>query len=114
MTVRLNPDSSFAQRPEIGDRYLCHTTKAVKIVAASWQSGVVFEGGEACSAMELLTHYDPQCQDCKAFHEPEYPHELTPAFRLHIQWSKGRKATQEDTFAHCSGTLLAAVSEASA
>ena len=73
--VRLNPDGTFAERPQIGERFL-HLGGDVFTVAASWADGVVFEGGKPCSAVDLVDKFDPQCPACKAFHEPEYPHEL--------------------------------------
>jgi len=113
MPATLNPDGTFAKRPAIGEHFL-QLGGEVFTVAASWPGGVVFEGGKPCSAADLVDRYDPQCPECRAFHEPDYPHELTPAFRLHIQWQHGRPATREDTFAHCGGVIRAAVETACA
>lgn len=100
---------SFIHRPSIGDRFLSPNGEILS-VGAIWEGGVVWEGVERCtSAGELGAFYKPECPQCATFHEPEYPHELTSAFRLHISMTQGRTATREDTYSHCTGLLRDAV-----
>lgn len=111
--VHINQDGSFRQRPEIGERYK-HLDGEICIIAASWTHGVVFEGGKCCSGFDLIAKFDPECPECAAFHEPQYPHEFTAVFRTHIASKHGRIATREDTFAHCGGVIRTAVETACA
>lgn len=112
MTVSVHHTGAWRQRPEIGAVYLGPDGEEVTIMA-TWQAGAVFANEAGCvSAAELISRYKPRCEICRAFHEPEYPHQLTPRFRLHIQWHHGREANIDDTYAHCAGLLRAAVESA--
>lgn len=55
----INRTGHFTQRPEIGATYLAPNGQELT-VAATWERGVVFEGGRlAATASELLRHYQP-------------------------------------------------------
>lgn len=54
----------------------------------------------------------PLCSSCGTCHEPEYPHEPTPAFRQHIFRTHGRAATLGDLFSHTTGLIRAATTSA--
>ena len=58
MSPALNSDGSFAMRPPIGALFRAPGGETVTI-AASWQCGVVFEGGICCTARDLLDHFTP-------------------------------------------------------
>ena len=112
MTVSVHHSGAWLQRPEIGAVYLGPGGEIVTVLA-TWQAGAVFADEAGCvSAAELISRYKPRCTVCHAFHEPEYPHQLTPTFRLHIQWHHGREASIADTYTHCTGILRAAVESA--
>lgn len=108
MPVTIDTSGAFIERPPIGALYLGPEGDTHE-VASSWDRGVVFTGGPIVKAHELLTRYKPRCSVCLAFHEPEYPHKRTRAFRAHIQRQLGRKDTKADTYAHCSGVMREAV-----
>jgi len=58
MSYSLNHDGSFTGRPPIGASFLAPNGERV-VIAASWQYGVVFEGGACCTARNFLNHYAP-------------------------------------------------------
>lgn len=54
----------------------------------------------------------PYCALCGTFHEPEYPHADTHAFRFHVWKTTGREYVASDCYAHCSGVMRAAAAAA--
>jgi hypothetical protein len=112
MTVSIHHSGAWRQRPEIGAVYLGPDGEIVTVMA-TWQAGAVFADEAGCvSAAELVSRYKPRCEICQAFHEPEYPHQLTDAYQRHIQQAHGRAASVADTYTHCTGILRAAVESA--
>ena len=107
MRINLNPDETFANRPPIGSRWKS-LNGGEEIIAASWSGGVVFENTQrTVTAFELVHHYQPYCNQCATYHEPECPHELTEQFASHISEQHNRPATHEDTYSHCIGLMRA-------
>ncbi|MCK5640129.1 MAG: hypothetical protein KAJ19_05010 [Gammaproteobacteria bacterium] len=102
--AQINDQEQFTVRPEIDEQYLAPTGNIVAI-AAIWPGGVVFNGGEHCTAFEFAAYYKPACGLCGGFHEPQYPHELSNAYNAHIHKTKGRAASIEDSLAHCVGLV---------
>lgn len=54
----INSNGCFIERPGIGNCFRSPTGETVYI-AAIWTHGVVFKGGPACSAADLLNRYKP-------------------------------------------------------
>lgn len=118
MSCSVNDKGQFQARPNIDDFFISPEGEPVA-VAAIWGGGVVFAGGRACSARDLVEHYrplkgfmQPLCVICGARHEPEYPHLFTDELNKHIQGIYGRDAQQSDTFEHCTGLIRAAMEAA--
>jgi len=96
--------TTFTKRPCIGSRYLSPDQQVLE-VAASWPSGVVFEGGPTVKIDDLRINYTPQCAVCKTYHMPEQPHAETLHFTDYFFKHFNQIATYKDTFAHCKGTI---------
>ncbi len=75
-------------------------------------------GSPVCTAFvrpvpnrQLDTRPPARCPECGHPHQPEEPHALTEAYRLHFAAEHGRAPTWADAIAHTQG-LIRAASEA--
>jgi len=104
MGLSVDINGAFIQRPRIDDRFRSPDQEEVK-VAAVWDKGVIFFGCKKVTPVELIQRFTPFCDECKDYHEPEYPHVLTREYRFNFHSEHGRQPTHKDTYSHCVGLI---------